>query len=181
MGSASAGNDYGAPAPSHPFDAYSIRGYSGCKRSPTGRPGGLRTRSGAITISTLFTAAMPLSHDWQRTSHCSTRKRRRLGVRLLQLFHVTRSLRGFKRSKCQRFALASHPPAETSFSPSLHERSRNAPSSHGVVAAQFFWHTKRSSCSCSCHNATPFSEKKTKSMHRTLFRPTFERRTKFSL
>ena len=137
MGSACAGNDYGAPAPSHPFDAYSIRGYSGCKRSPTGRPGGLRTRSGAITISTLFTAAMPLSHDWQRTSHCSTRKRRRLGVRLLQLFHVTRSLRGFKRSKCQRFALASHLPAETSFSPSLHERSRNAPSSHGVVAAQF--------------------------------------------
>ena len=38
----------------------------------------------------------------------------------LQLSNVTRSVRGFKRGKCQRHATASQPPAETSFSPSLH-------------------------------------------------------------
>ena len=98
----------------------------------TGRTGRLSKRSGAITISTLFTAAVPPTSSIasifegafarlaQHTHLFNTETSTTRCTSFLQRSNVTRSLLGFKRGRCQRHATASQPPAETSFSTSLH-------------------------------------------------------------
>ena len=114
-------------------------------RHPTGRPDGLRRRNGAITISMLFTAAMPPMSSMRSILEGAF-------ARLTQHAHLFNG---------DVLTFAPWEKSQRSFRPR-------------VRFCIILWCTKSSNCSCSSHKVAPVSTKKTKSMHRTLHQETHE-------